>query len=56
MAYFFNLQIIGLKLLDYPQKNGYYKLRLLDYVLKRVCAEEPNSKTKVYIPFDAGNL
>ena len=32
-----------------PAENGYYKLRLLDYVLKRVSAHEHNSKTEVYI-------
>ena len=40
MAVFFNIQIIGLKLLGYPQKIVIINSSYLDHVLKRFSAKE----------------
>ena len=48
MAFFFQYTNIWTSAVRLSTSNGYYKLRLLDYVLKRVSAEEHNPKTEVY--------
>ena len=48
MAFLFEYTNYWTEAVRLPAENGYYKLRLLDYVLKRVCAEEHNPKTEVY--------
>ena len=48
MAFLFQYTNYWIEAVRLPAENGYYKLRLLDYVLKRDSAEEHNSKTEVY--------
>ena len=53
---FFRIQIIGLNVLGYPQKKGYYQLKIFDYVLNRLSAEEHNKNIKVYDTISCDNL